>query len=147
MEIAALIISIISIVASVIMTIWQIIITKHVNRINLNKNEFDLIFNDYLIKEIPQARKFLKFDEKNKITGINHIIETLHNMRKDSLYYNYNDKKFYDELEKKILELEDYLTNNSNTEYEGSRQTNILNHIDELIENIYSIINNKKIKG
>ena len=147
MELAALIISIISIVASVIMTVWQLVITKQINRINLSKNEFDLIFSKYLITEIPRSRKYLKFDQKNKITGINYLINTLHELRKDSLYFNYHNKKFYNELEKKILELEDYLITNSNIKYEGSRQTNMLNNVDKMIEDLYSIINNKKIKG
>ena len=147
MEEAALSISIVSIVASILMTFWQIEISKRVNRININKSIFDQIFDRYLIDEIPKNRRFLKFDKTNKLTGVKNIQETLHNLRKDSIYFHYRDKTFYDKIEGKILEIEDYLVNCTNDIYIGSEQSEVLNKTDALIGDLYKIIEDKKVKG
>jgi len=147
MEIAALVMSIISLLASIGLTIWQIITTNKNNRINIDKDAFNIIFNADLIKEIPQARKYIKFNAKNELTGIKILTQKLHGLLKDALYFNYHAKMFYDELDGKIQELDDYLTNNSMKKFEGSRQIKVLQCVDSLIEDLYSIIYKKKTRG
>ena len=147
MEKVALIFSIMSLATSISLTIWQIITTIKINKINLQSSVCEKIFDEFLITTIPQARKYIKFDCKGKFTGgekINHVVVQ---MKKSSLYFMYNDKKFYTNLESKMTELEDYIASLMDKEFDSIKHAEIYNKIDELIKELYRLIENKKIKG
>lgn len=147
MEIAALVLSILSLVMTIILTIWQTITTVKLNNINLKSQTCATIFDEFLIKNIPFARRALSFDAKDKLVGADKLKNVIVEMIKSSLYYKYNDKNFYDNLIKKLHELEDLLVKNHNKKVERENHNNLLNKIEELLEEIYKIIENKKIRG
>lgn len=147
MELAALIVSIISILLSFAVTAWQIIITIKVNKINLKSSVCEKIFDEYLIKEIPNARRFISFDKMGKFIGADKLVKTIKSLIKDSLYFRYNDRKFYDILIQKLEELENTIVNNIDKRIDNIKQNDLTNDIEKLIGEVYEIIENKKING
>lgn len=147
MELAALIVSIISIFISFAVTAWQIIITIKVNKINLKSSVCEKIFDEYLIKEIPNARRFISFDKMGKFIGADKLVKTIKSLIKDSLYFRYNDRKFYDILIQKLEELENTIVNNIDKRIDNIKQNDLTNDIEKLIGDVYEIIENKKING
>ncbi len=147
MEVLSLVLSALSLLGTIILTIWGVKVTIKLNQINLNSNICEKIFDEYLIKSIPQARSFLDFDKNNKFIGANKLQDVLRNIRKDCLYFRYYDKKFYKKLDEAIQDLEDLLVSNMKNKIDKIKQNDILNSIEEKISNIYNIIAQKKIKG
>ena len=75
-------------------------------------HEFDLfreIYEDHMIRGLPQARKNFRIDAFNVPTGIDPFIKELQRIRKDSLYFSFAEPDFYDKLRDAIWLLEDYL--------------------------------------
>lgn len=147
MEIAALVLSIISLLASSAIAIWQSVLSTKWNKINIQSTICEKIFDDFLISRIPQGRKFIKFDEHGKFTGGEKLNKVIVDMKKESLYFMYNDKAFYDSLEAKLTEIEDYITGLMGKQYDSINQPSIYNKLDKLINDVYDIIQQKKFKG
>lgn len=147
MEIAAFIMSIIALIVSIVISFVEIRNSNKINKINLDSEYINEIFKNYLLIEIPQKRKFIKFDGKGKLTGISEIKQVLNNMLKDSLYFRFADKSFYDTLKTIISNLEDFLVEKNSKVFESTEHAELLSYIDKSIEDIYSTIEKKKIKG
>lgn len=76
-------------------------------------HEFDLfseLYKDFLILRLPTARDKVRITASGRITGINEFINELNSLRKKSIYFKYTDFQFFEELRKKLWDLEDYLT-------------------------------------
>ena len=147
MEIAALILSILSFIFSCIIAVYQIKITIKLNNINLKSSIYEKIFDKYLITEIPNARGYIKFDNKNYLTGEDKLKDVLVNMLNDSLYFRYYDKNFYNSLKSELQSLEDFLVKNVGKQIEEISQLDFLNEIEVFLSKIYKMIEEKKIKG
>lgn len=147
MEVGALVLSIVSLIATVLIAIWQICITIKINKINLNSNICEKIFDKYLIEDIPFNRRKLKFDCNEVLTGWDSFNKILVDMKRDSLFFKYNDEFFYNKLTNCLTELEDYITSKINKRIYSTEHSKIFDEIDEKIKNIYLIIDLKKIKG
>lgn len=147
MEITALVLSILSLIGTVLLTIWEIGTNIKINQINLKSNICEKIFDEYLIRLIPQARRYLDFDKNDKFVGAKELQNVLISMLKDALFFRYNDRKFYDALDAELQSLEDLLVNNMNKSVERIKQNDLLNNIEEKLKKIYDIIEQKKIKG
>ena len=52
------------------------------------------IFDDYLIKKIPQARTTLRFDSSGYLCNGNNLCDVLANMNMSALFYKYDDNVF-----------------------------------------------------
>jgi len=139
--IAELILSSFALAASITSFIISFIQTNKNAKIELKSKFFDTIFNEYLIKRIPLARKKIMFNStSHKLQDTDELIEVLRSMRIDSLYFEYNDKRFYIELKKALQQLEDYITNAEDKEMSGEEQTDFLNDLQKHISLIYKII-------
>ena len=128
---------------SLVLSGLALIQSAKLNNKNLRSRYFEKIFDKYLIKQIPNARKYIRYNSvTNKLDDIGKMMDTLTNLKNDSLYFRYSDKNFYKELTFLITKLEDFLSECSNTieQDEDSRANNIL-EIGYLIEKIYSHIN------
>lgn len=147
MVIAAFVLSIISLVSTIGLTVWQIVLNKKINTINIKSSIYTTIFDDYLIYKIPQSRKLIQFDKDQKFIGGEELRKDLVDLLKDALYFRYNSKSFYDELEKSIQSLEDYLVTNMDKSFHSIKQGEILVNIDNMIQNLYKIIETKRISG
>lgn len=105
MEILANIISVIALIVSVI-AIMQ-------DRSGQKKSrEFEIFkerYQTHLVEKLPAARAGVQVTQKGKITGIDGLVEELQSIRKDSLYFQYADPDFYEDLKQRLWKMEDYL--------------------------------------
>lgn len=147
MEIAAFVLSILSFIFSCIIAVYQIKMTIKLNNVNLKSGIYEKIFDKYLITEIPNARGYIKFDNKNYLTGEDKLKEVLVDMQNDLLYFRYNDKNFYDGLKSELQSLEDFLVQNVGKQINQMDQLDFLNKIEVFLSKIYKMIEEKKIKG
>lgn len=147
MKIAAFILSIFSLIVSTTTTIWQIYSNTKNNRINLKSNVCEKIYDEYLIKKIPETRKFIQIDKEGNFIGAEQLKDTIVNMIKDSLYFRYNDESFFRSIEEKLQSLEDLLVDNINKKIDSIKYCDIINNIENKIREIYKLIEEKKIKG
>lgn len=141
MDIISLIFAIISTVISVVSIVITFFQNQKINSSSLKSRYFEKIFDEYLIKKIPEARKYAKYNN-DKLDGANHLIDTMDELKKDSLYFEYSNKEFYEKLKKRIDELGVFLTDCSNrSESNPSQQLKNLSKIEEDITSIYKLIN------
>ncbi len=147
------IISIIAIIVSVFVALYEYTYNKKLNSINLESSYLEKIFADFLVNKIPEARNKIRF-VSNKLDGINDLQNEVISIRKSALYYKYTDKDFYNDLKKNCQNLEDFIVTYANVEITGEdqydiskKQMNILNKIETKIEDIYACINTKYKEG
>lgn len=134
MELASLIIAIISLVISFFQN-------RKINSLNLQSRYFEKIFDEYLIKKIPESRKYIKY-HNDRLVDADRLIDTTDELKKDSLYFKYSNKDFYEKLKKNIDDLGVFLTACSNrNEPDLDQQAKNLLEIGEKIESIYKLIN------
>lgn len=101
-------ISLIAILVSICTAIWQGCQETKRQKVDLNSGFYKDIYWEYLIKRIPESRNFVKHNTvENKITGTDNIIDELNNIRRDSLFFKFNDRNFYEEICEKLQNLED----------------------------------------
>lgn len=140
----SLVFSIIAIGISVVALVIEYRRDYKINAINLEAEYFSEIYKEHLIKNIPYARREICFVH-NKLVGTTRMIALLKTILQDSYYYNYKDKRYYDDLKNKIQLFEDYLCNNTEHQFDSEEQTDVLNKIRKYIEDIYSCIGNQLI--
>ena len=141
LDAVAIIVSLISLSFAIISFFIQLSREKKINRINLESEYFSEIYKEHLIKNIPNARRYINFIGE-KFTGTENMIDLLQEIQRDSLYYYYKDPKFYQKMKEKIQVLEDFLAANEGKMYQGEEQTEIMNKIKSYIEDIYGCICN-----
>lgn len=140
-----LVLSILAIVISVITAIAEYMWNKSINTTNLEAEFYKDIYFEYLMKKIPQARQEIRYNNK-KIEDIDKFVNVLNDMRRDSLFFRYKDKMFYDVLKKQLQDLEDYVTRESCDELDADEFVTFSNKMSEQIEQIYGSIM-KKYRG
>lgn len=136
----AIIVSIISIIVSAITAFVAYRQNVKLNRINMKARYYEKIFDEYLIKKIPQARKYLRFD-KNRLVDSQQLSEALSALLNDSLYFKYDDREFYKKLKQLIQEIEDYVLECGNSVYEPEEQAQVYIEIQNKLEKLYRYIN------
>ena len=140
-----MILSILAIIISVATAIGEFIWNRAINATNLESEFYKEIYFQYLMKKIPKARQEIRFNE-NKIQDVESLIDTLNNVRQDSLFFKYKDKQFYIKLKDELQSLEDYLVSISNKKMDSDEFSIANTEINKKIELIYEIIM-KKYKG
>ena len=132
-------ISFFAILVSVGTVIYQMINDRKLNAINLEAEYFKEIYGKYLLYEIPNARKRLQFINKT-LSGQKNLMGILNEIRHDSIYFLYTDKKFYENIKFLTQDLEDYLANCANISFSLENQEVVFNEIQEKLENIYDTL-------
>lgn len=143
MEIAALILSIISFISSLVIAIYEIVENRKINKISLESEYFDSLFKDFLLKKIPSTRIKIQFNSEGNLIDTEEFVSVLNEIRKNSLYFIYTDKDFYNELKYSLQDLENYILNEENKELIGEDQTTFFNNVQEKITTIYDIMISK----
>lgn len=143
MDMAALIVSIVAAVIALAVACIQRRTDHKLNQTNLESVYFNEIYKQYLIKRLPNARKYIHIDMNGILKNTDRIRDELNNIRQDSLYYLYNDSGFYDQLKTKCQSLEDYLVTTSSSPLVGEEQTEFHNKLQSELKELYRIINNK----
>lgn len=134
-----LVLSIIAIVISVITIFIEFYGNQRVNRINLEANFYEKIYNDFLIDKIPNARNAIAYNN-NIVSGADELIDVLNDMRRKSLFFKYKEEKFYNELCKKLQELENELVKKSDMELDNDNFCQFVENIKKALEEIYDIV-------
>lgn len=142
MDVVSLVLSIIAILVSVVVAFVESGREYRLSRIGLEAEYFKDIYKEHLVYKIPSARGYIKFDSANKLIGSDKLIDELQQLRKDSLYFQYNNPAFYEELKQNIQKLENYLVMNEGRVFVGEEQTTAYTRIKDDIENIYRVISN-----
>ena len=104
------------------------------------------IFDDYLIKKIPQARTTLRFDGGGRLCNGNNLCDALTSMSMSALFYRYDDKTFFDKLTKKCSLLEDLIVEAGNKPKDSeNEQREFWQEVQESLESIYQLIDRKRV--
>ena len=143
MEIIALIISILSLIASITIALFQFFQNRKNNRLSIEAEYFDEIFKEFLLKDLPKNRKIITFGIDYKLKNTSELIESLNNLRHDTLYFQYTDKEFYKQLKDALSDLEDYIIDSQNKEMIGEEQVEFYVTMQERIQIIYKILSLK----
>lgn len=134
---------VISLGAAAIAIISAIVVyrqTERINRINLQSAFFDEIYKEHLIRKIPEARRYIGF-VNGRLIGTDKLVDELNDIRKDSLYFYYNNKIFFQKLKDIMQELENFLIVREGRIVEVDEQVEIVEKIQNDIERIYACIN------
>jgi len=141
MDLASLIISIAAFLVSIIAIIVTFCQNKSITTLNLQSRYFEKIFDKYLIEKIPKARTYIQYIN-NRLVDADKLIDVLDNVKSDSLYFKYNNNKFYESLKSNIDDLGKFLSECSNIdESDQDKQADNIKEIGNKITNIYQIIN------
>ncbi len=141
MEIAALVLSIVSFIVSSVIGIYEIFENRKLKNISLESEYFDSLFKDFLLKKIPITRTKIRFDINSKLVDTDEFIDVLNEMRHNALYFLYTDKKFFNKLKNSLQDLEDY--NSGDKVIAGEEQTDFFKTIQDKLVDIYDIMLNK----
>lgn len=112
---------------------------KMINEISLRSNYYEKIFDEHLIKHIPNARKYLRF-QNDRLVDTENLVTELTKLRIDSLYFKYSNKPFYNKLKEITQDIEDYLMECGNKRFEPEEQAEIYQKIHKMISELYDII-------
>ncbi len=147
MEVASLIISIVALLSSVIVAIYDKRVDKKLNDITMESLYFNELYKDLLLNKIPENRLKITINYEGKLIGGDDLVKTLKEIRRNSTYFLYTDKRFYERLKNSAQELEDYILSTEDKVLEGEEQTEVLNCITNKISNIYKVMTEKCFKG
>lgn len=89
--------------------------------------------------DIPKARARILYNDANgKLLGIDNLIEVLNNIRRDSLFYKFTDKKLYNKITEINQQIEDRLVKIKHLSPEESDK--VLEFLNDNIEELYKVI-------
>lgn len=104
-----------------------------------------MIFDEYLIKKIPQSRTNLDFDGNGYLRNGNKFCDVLSEMNFSALFYKYDDNEFFSELTKQCGNLEDMIVEAGNHPLPlGGEQKNFWKEVQNSLESIYKLIDKKR---
>lgn len=141
--------SIIAIVISVITIGFEFFGGQRINRINLEAHFFEIIYNEYLLEKLPNARNKVVYNN-HMVTGTEELVDVLNNIRRNSIFFKYRDKKFYDNVCNHLQNFEDELVKKSDRKLEEEQYIDFVKCLNNSLEEIYDIIITKytgKIKS
>ena len=99
MDKVALILSIISLVVSLIIAIWQIISAKRINNVNLQAEFTKEIFKRYVTNDLPKAVSIVAFSN-GKLSKIDLLQNSLNSFRQELTFLRFSDNRFYKKFKK-----------------------------------------------
>lgn len=146
MNTISLILSTIAIIVSIVTAFFQSRQEDRISQASIRAENCSSIFNNYLIKLIPEARRELRFDELGKLKNGDNLCTVLQNMLFGALFYKYDDENFYKELKESVQKLEDELVDGANKPHpELEDQQNILSNIQKDMKRLYQLIDKKRV--
>lgn len=140
MDLAALIISILAFALSIYVAIAESKRDYKITKISIEFEFYKEIYKDHLIKKIPETRRYMWIDKNGYLKDSQPLIDELNEVRRDSLYFRYNNKTFYSKLTKKLQKLEDYLIESESRILIGEDQTTFLSSVQNQLNGIYEVI-------
>lgn len=134
------VLSIIALIISVLVAIIGWIRDGRLSRMTLEAEYFKDIYKKHMIYDIPVARKYIRFNAQGKLLDTDKLIKELQTLNQDSLYFQYNNNEYYEKLKNVIQDLENYLVTNTEKNFTGEEQVNVLSNIKRMMDRIYKVI-------
>lgn len=95
MDCAALIISVLAFLLSLCVAIAEARRDYKITKISIEFEFYREIYKEHLIKKIPEARYLMWIDKYGHVKDTQPLIDELNEIRRDSLYFLYNNVSFY----------------------------------------------------
>jgi len=146
MDTAALIISIISLLVSILFAILEIRNSKKINDINLEAELSKDIIKEYLTEKFPNAISKIHFKGR-KLTDIVPLQNALNGLRNRLRFFKYCDNTFFIKLKNKTQTLEDYIVSNEGRSYNAEDQGEVMGEIRNQMTDIYELLKQKYKNG
>ena len=139
--------SVVAIIISLFAILFEWRSQVKLNRINLNAEYFKHLFFDTLLKDIPKERGIIDFNKEGYLTNYTKFVDGFLEILNNSQHYKYTDRRYYEKLREKVMELEDYVYTVANKPVGKALHTDIYNNIDEKVKEIYDQLTKKYEKG
>ena len=133
------IVSIIAVVISIIAIGFELFGAQRINIINLKSSFYSKIYDDYLMYKIPSARNKILYND-NCVSQTDDLIDLLNEMRRNSLFFKYSDKKFYNGLVEKLQKLENELVTKCDKKLEHDEFCKFNESLNNQLDDIYEYI-------
>ncbi|WP_214856546.1 MULTISPECIES: hypothetical protein [unclassified Exiguobacterium] len=143
MALAAIIISLISVIVTIYFSVVQHLRENRLNQTNLESVYFNDIYKKILIKDIPTGLKYMRISTTGDIKDTERLRESLQQMFQVSVYYQYNDENFYNTLRSKCEEIEDYILEKQERPLSTTDIEIFNTKIRRQIKELYQIVNDK----
>lgn len=144
MDKITLILSIIAIIISIIVPLFEYLINKHTNFTNLMSMFYAETYKEYLMILIPESRKKIGFID-DKINDTENLEIVLQGLRTKSTFFSYQNKRFFNNLNKKINSIDDLLVQHSGRNVDYITYNKFITMLDKRISKLYKYINNKYV--
>ena len=139
-ECVTVVLSLVAIIVSVATAIANYQKDVKIAKMNIQFAYFQEIYKRHLIKEIPTTRGYMWIDAAGYLQDEAKFIEELNQIRRDSLYFSYEDKQFYSELKIKLQNLDDYVLRAKSKPMLGGEQTAFMDQVENDLKGIYELI-------
>lgn len=143
MALTAIIISVISIVVTIYFSVVQHRRENKLNQTNLESVYFNDIYKEILIKDIPVGLRYIHISQEGIISNTDKLTESLQKIFQVSVYYQYNDENFYNELKSKCQEIEDYILESQQRPLLETDRSVFNSKIQRETKKLYQIVNTK----
>lgn len=135
--------SIIAIFISIMTVFFEFYYTAHNNKSSLMSIYYSETYKKYLTSLVPDARIAISYNKQTKILSGTDVLESvILDMRKDSLYFKYQNKKFYDKLMEELNLIDDLLVLNGQMRLAWNFYKEFEMELDDIIAKMYELINN-----
>ena len=131
---------------AVIVSIVALRSSDTANQTSLRSNNCSKIFDEYLMKGIPESRIKLNFAADGLLHHGNQMCDVLSEMMFSALFYRYDDNKFFYKLQKACNDLEDVIVEAGNHPIPSElEQKTFYEDLQNRLESIYGMIDDKRI--
>ncbi len=141
----ALWISVIALIVSLLNAWYTYKQKENHNRINIRSTYFEKAFDQHLLVNLPEARKYLRFSSKGRLADVEKLSGALSDLRQSALYFMYANNSFYEELRVNIEKLDDYIQDCGNKRFDANQQINVLKDVQEMMQSIYDCIDKARV--
>lgn len=134
--------SVIAIIISIMTVFFEFYYTTHNNKSSLMSIYYSETYKKYLTNLVPDARMAISYNKQTKVlSGTDMLEEVILDIRKDSLYFKYQNKKFYNKLMEKLDLIDDLLVLNGQTRLAWNSYKEFETKLDDIIAKMYELIN------
>ena len=142
MDVLALLISIAAILISIVIAVIDHNRDYAITQTNLEHDYYKVIFRKHLLYGIPSARRFIILTNDRHIMHTAKLVRELNAMRRDSLFFLYHNRAFYDSLKTKLQDLEDYLVITDGKYLDVGEESSFYDTLEAKLSEIYTEISN-----
>lgn len=111
------------------------------DKVSQNTIFFNQIFFEFLTQDCVDARNDIRFDNCGRLENTEKFEALIADLGNKISFYEYVDKRFYDQLKKLLTELDDLVVDDK--EFNGKTQTDHSNKIDKKILELFKLIMDK----